>query len=1460
MLPIHLSTTTRSAIKILLFFIAIVVVQIKTPPVTNAQQSANNTAVFSGQFIPAFVGSAYDPTAAYQRMAGLPVYVFAYDSWGGASFIINNLAVRTQIRADGSFQAQGLPNGQKFGVYFPFKLKDDGTTVVRTDCDGSDDNDSAPTCQNTVLGKDVAFRMPAFDHNVDRIADVFSYNIADATALQSVRTQLDEPIRLGLTFLTQETRVDIENNINTFPLIPTNTLKITTKNFLFYSGLSTLSISEESAFEVVAERYLFDDGPDGSLIPGDGLRVAGRTTFPFEAQYNSSNRPRNDRLFQAYAPPGIYAVTVWRNERGTNYADYTATPSANGTSNPKLGSSRVGFGIIRVHPDGDRNGSVTEHANDWSKVLSVRNDIPILNSMFISWGIVRDTGGNVISPGLHAYIGLNVSLKTDTFANFDPKKRPAACGINGPWSYYDNTTIATCASDPTATGSTSNDFTNNVKDLVHSSSYSSYGTYAFYNTQDNSTPVNQLFNYRRSQAQAITMNPYPLATYNGPGSLEYEILPASNSQTFTTDGPIRNDLQLSTKDTTGVVINVSYQNSAGQINDFNSNPSSFFAKVTKKQNDEYEVRVDDGQVYYANALGRITIPHGDFVPLNVGEELFKGGHTPPTYIIEVGGYNLQAQSYELQYTGNRSETDITLSKLAYTKPQGYKLLGFIPANFLIPGLSEAIAADEANADFVINFKGAPPLQSLQYFDVEGNNIGRFEESLYMSADGSPQVGDWSLPLTLPYNNPETNCAGALFPRLCAAFTSKTNTVIVRATANEETIQQNVSIRPARNTGIATATPQRWDARFSTECDLMNTQLNDEFYKKHSGSAGGEDELGWQERIRIAVSNIGERVSEVTMPVWGCKAALGASSLLSSGLETFRSVLILEPLTVASGVISTWNVLRNIANVIFIFILLLIGINHALGYDIKNWGANILLPQLILGIIFANLSVLIVQGILDINNILTEWLFAVVFNVLQTDGIAPNAVAVGGAAAVSAGAWGVISTALSGAITGAITTIVGSGGTVLIVILGALLGLALTLLGLIIGLIGVFYGRYLIIWILTIVAPLIFALSVTPWFRSTRNLWWKTLLPVAFMQTVTAVFVAVGILLLTRSFDADSIFVQIGGVLIGGAALYMSLKSSSITAQFLGGGGLAGQAFGALQMGTKAISGALSKAGSSVTEHYSFDEIEERRQKGRIRSASAKGRDKRLEAEAAARGETYKKPIAERLPFGGTRISAARESFDRKRDKQLDEVNKAGMSSAKSLDYNLPSKGLGDETSVRGKLAYAGKALVGGQQHAAAEQQLRKRIHPNVAIAARTGLGVPQQKALRSAHDIAFADTARVTNYGKLPQYTAPGKLARSADGKVIYNTTDFVGTHEQYMHALRAQGAFSAPVASINTSSELAKNEEAHGAYMEAMALALKQNPAATGATATTPAAKSLRDLYMEGARYNKAFEAPPSP
>ena len=85
-----------------------------SPDTSEAFVRSSNTNVFTGRFIPAFVGGAYDPSPAFSQIAGLPVYVFAYDFWSGAnqsgenSWIVSDIAVRTQVRADGSFQVQGM--------------------------------------------------------------------------------------------------------------------------------------------------------------------------------------------------------------------------------------------------------------------------------------------------------------------------------------------------------------------------------------------------------------------------------------------------------------------------------------------------------------------------------------------------------------------------------------------------------------------------------------------------------------------------------------------------------------------------------------------------------------------------------------------------------------------------------------------------------------------------------------------------------------------------------------------------------------------------------------------------------------------------------------------------------------------------------------------------------------------------------------------------------------------------------------------------------------------------------------------------------------------------------------------------------------------------------------------------------------------------------------------------------
>ncbi len=114
---------------VVILFVGLTSYKLLTPPSVIEAQVASSTlgSIFSGRFIPAFIGQAYDPSEAYAAMTGLPVYVVAFQSWrggaigGNTTWVTGDLAIRTQIRADGTFQVMGLPEEAYYGVYFPYK-------------------------------------------------------------------------------------------------------------------------------------------------------------------------------------------------------------------------------------------------------------------------------------------------------------------------------------------------------------------------------------------------------------------------------------------------------------------------------------------------------------------------------------------------------------------------------------------------------------------------------------------------------------------------------------------------------------------------------------------------------------------------------------------------------------------------------------------------------------------------------------------------------------------------------------------------------------------------------------------------------------------------------------------------------------------------------------------------------------------------------------------------------------------------------------------------------------------------------------------------------------------------------------------------------------------------------------------------------------------------------------------
>jgi len=371
---------------LLLLIIAIIfVIQPRFSKKVSASPSENNTSVFTGQFLPAFLGGAYDPTEAYKRISGLPVYVFGYDRWSGTqAMVINNYAIRTQIRADGSFQVQGLPTAAHYAVYFPYKLNASGA-VERTDCVSG--AGALDPCANDT-SKTAEFRWP---DDEDQIKDVFSYAQGDASAVTIGNTQVDgQQVKLGKVFLTNETRVDIVNHINVFPLVPNKALKI------------VIWDSPDSSFEVVAQRIsktpvCYASGACDPQLPINSPIIGGRTAPTNTVRLSGQ---AVDHVFEAYAPEGRYTITYWRTGPGSQtYKDWDLKAPVN--------SVKTGLALEKV-------------TRDWRPVLL---DSGLTGSIWTNgitvWGTVTNDSGylmdnSILNPTSGSDLpDISVNIKSD---------------------------------------------------------------------------------------------------------------------------------------------------------------------------------------------------------------------------------------------------------------------------------------------------------------------------------------------------------------------------------------------------------------------------------------------------------------------------------------------------------------------------------------------------------------------------------------------------------------------------------------------------------------------------------------------------------------------------------------------------------------------------------------------------------------------------------------------------------------------------------------------------------------------------------------------------------------------------------------------------------------------------------------------------------------------------------------
>ncbi len=271
--------------------------------------------------------------------------------------------------------------------------------------------------------------------------------------------------------------------------------------------------------------------------------------------------------------------------------------------------------------------------------------------------------------------------------------------------------------------------------------------------------------------------------------------------------------------------------------------------------------------------------------------------------------------------------------------------------------------------------------------------------------------------------------------------------------------------------------------------------------------------------------------------------------------------------------STWGTFRNIANVLFVIVFLIIVFSQMTSAGISSYGVKKMLPRLVIAAILVNISYFVVQIAVDVSNILGYSLKSL-FDTLP---VYTNSSSGGVLNTIGQGlTWGVI---IAGVLAAGVGIALAVSAPVL---LAALLSILLTVLILI--------ARQAIIIILIIISPIAFVAWLLPnteqWFKK----WWK------MFFSLLMVFPVIGVLF-GASKMAATVMQNVGSgssdILMQVIAMGIASIPLIMTPSLLKGSLSATGALGSKLSGLS--SKANSKLGSKVKNESRFGEAMKNRQ-------------------------------------------------------------------------------------------------------------------------------------------------------------------------------------------------------------------------------------------------------------------------
>ncbi|MBR5621452.1 MFS transporter [Candidatus Saccharibacteria bacterium] len=309
------------------------------------------------------------------------------------------------------------------------------------------------------------------------------------------------------------------------------------------------------------------------------------------------------------------------------------------------------------------------------------------------------------------------------------------------------------------------------------------------------------------------------------------------------------------------------------------------------------------------------------------------------------------------------------------------------------------------------------------------------------------------------------------------------------------------------------------------------------------------------------SETGNNTSDNTESVDTCQTQVGAlafiicpgTGVLSQAVDSIYSqiekLLVVEPISFNSDspIFQIWQIMRDITNIVFVIMILIVIYSQITGIGISNYGIKKALPKLIIAALLVNLSYIICAAGVDISNIVGSGLRSIFENIQVT------AINNGGLGDASMLTWTDIATAMigGGAVAGIAIGVAGGLGAVLFPFLAAILG---AIISVVVGLFTLGL-RQALISMLVMVSPIAFVCYLLPntekWFERWKDIFFSMLFFYPLFSLLYGASQLAGWALIASSVAAGSLFGIIIGLAVQVIPLILSIALMKMSGTVLG---------------------------------------------------------------------------------------------------------------------------------------------------------------------------------------------------------------------------------------------------------------------------------------------------------------------